>query len=428
MPESMTSTTKAIANEENVWKRYFACHNQDHTVHNMISSFLEAIDKAEANQMLKRRLITISIVLIVTFVLYALGIYFILRFAYESGRPIQSAAYIDSNDFDTSYDWSVNIINSPPKPPQYSSAIAAAAGQWPSSTYNPTNYLYGDSCSTSTTQETIAVSGLLTPNKLAYAVRVEIEPVSVSVQTSSSTTSDATLSLYLRVIIPQSFYNYSTIPATRNFDVSCTFFNTYVVSTDTLPLQSDVHYQYLKVPEFPLTEGSILFFPFDQYSSSGSVVCRYTNLTKCAGTCEIKNTTSNVCSCDTSTCSGLLNYELSVSQNFVGFFLSSSTVTKPTVDNQSFAYYNTESFTYETINIPSIKPAVVVVSIVRAPVNIVFPLYFALAMWVTVCANTGFSIEYFLGLRSVTSAGLAIGAISLLFALPSIRNTMDRHR
>jgi hypothetical protein len=199
------------------------------------------------------------------------------------------------------------------------------------------------------------------------------------------------------------------------------------VSTETLPLQSEVHYQYLKVPEFPLTEGSILFFPFDQYSSSGSVVCRYTNLTKCAGTCETnKNNTSssNVCSCDTSTCSGLLNYQLAVSQNFVGFFVSSSTVTKPSVANQSFTYYNTESFTYEAINIPSIKPAVVTVNIVRAPVNIVFPLYFAFLMWVTVCANIGFSVEYYLGLRGVTTAALAIGAISLLFALPSIRNTM----
>lgn len=389
-------------------------------IHRTISSFIIALDKAKAKEMIKRRLIVVGIVASIGIALFSVSAYYIFQFASQSSKAIQSAAYYDALNYDETFGWSTTIINSPDKPKDYSPNIASIAGPWPFNTYNPSKFINGDSCNISVVDEVVSQS--LTPSKIPYSVRVEIEPGSVNIQTNGGATG-ATSVLYMRAILPQAFYNYSTVPPTRLFDVSCVFFDTYIVSTANLPKQSEIYYATYTAADFVLREGSVLYYPFDAYTTSGSVVCRYTNLTSCKGTCD-NNKTSGGCDCDPSACSGLLNVDLAVAHSSDGFFAFASTVYAPYIYNSSFDYFNEKTYEFETIYVPAISPAVVSLTVQRATINQVFPIYFAFLMWVMVLGNVAFSVEFYLGLKPVTTAALALSAISLLFALPNVRNTM----
>ena len=60
----------------------------------------------------------------------------------------------------------------------------------------------------------------------------------------------------------------------------------------------------------------------------------------------------------------------------------------------------------------------------RAIINMVFPLYILLALWLVVLAETLVYYPYYVSVKNVDNSGIVMGAVGILFALPNVRNTM----
>ena len=60
----------------------------------------------------------------------------------------------------------------------------------------------------------------------------------------------------------------------------------------------------------------------------------------------------------------------------------------------------------------------------RSSINVFFPIFMTMIMWMLIVAETMIFLPYYLEKKKADAPGIPLGCVGILFALPNIRNTM----
>ena len=95
-------------------------------------------------------------------------------------------------------------------------------------------------------------------------------------------------------------------------------------------------------------------------------------------------------------------------------------------DDDYYYYYDGGSsdtysgnYSYTAINSESVT-----IRLTRGSINVFFPIFMTIIMWMLIIAETMIFIPYYLGKKKADAPGIPLGCVSILFALPNIRNTL----
>ena len=124
--------------------------------------------------------------------------------------------------------------------------------------------------------------------------------------------------------------------------------------------------------------------------------------------------------------SGYLDFYVAIDRTNIGFFTVTSSYKEPVVDTVDVFFTddytgNTTTFVLHEINV---LPALVTLRLKRSPINIVFPMFIAIGLWMMVAAQVLAFLPFYMGLKYVDAYAVPIAAVSTLFAVPAIRNNM----
>ena len=130
---------------------------------------------------------------------------------------------------------------------------------------------------------------------------------------------------------------------------------------------------------------------------------------------------------------GILNHYIAVDTTNSGFYRVHTSFEKARVVpvdlseypvfDMVFANHSTKTLGYLNA-ILNAAPAKVKLVLFRTPINIVFPMVFICAMWIMVIAQTMAFMPFYLGFKKVDGYPIPLLAVTMLFALPGIRNTL----
>ena len=77
------------------------------------------------------------------------------------------------------------------------------------------------------------------------------------------------------------------------------------------------------------------------------------------------------------------------------------------------------NYSYVDINSESVT-----VRLTRGRINVFFPIFMTIIMWMLIIAETMIFVPYYLEKKKADAPGIPLGCVGILFALPNIRNTM----
>ena len=124
---------------------------------------------------------------------------------------------------------------------------------------------------------------------------------------------------------------------------------------------------------------------------------------------------------------GILNHYIAVDTTNSGFYRVHTSFEKARVVPVDLSEYpvfdSTKRLGYLNA-ILNAAPAKVKLVLFRTPINIVFPMVFICAMWIMVIAQTMAFMPFYLGFKKVDGYPIPLLAVTMLFALPGIRNTL----
>ena len=80
-----------------------------------------------------------------------------------------------------------------------------------------------------------------------------------------------------------------------------------------------------------------------------------------------------------------------------------------------------KTYSYSYINVHSES---IIVNLSRSGINIFFPMFMTIIMWMLIIAESMIFIPYYLEKKMADAPGTPLGCVGILFALPNIRNTL----
>jgi len=263
------------------------------------------------------------------------------------------------------------------------------------------------------------------------AVRIE-----VSVKSFTPAPTGAVGSVNFRLIIPNHWYDSSKKTLKPWFNITCNLGSFQILSgKEVVPYIDTLQTNF----QFPY--GTVQLFPLDKYRGDTSIQCQYT---------EIANPSN----------SGYLNYILAVDGSDSGPFTLQTSFNQPgyqfiqscTTESVTFNEFDDDNayspyipHAYKNITFPTddnifhnqgssvftfcskyvqIVPASFRFVLRRSPINIVFPIYLAFALWLMVITQTLAFLPFYFGVKKVDSYSIPLAVFSILFALPTVRSQM----
>ena len=199
------------------------------------SSYHKAPSENNVVQTISTRFKLSAIVIVSSFVAIYIAL---LSLSILDSKSAETAAISIVNQYYPVIDdsqWHIFKSSYPPKPANFNTSLYD--GNWPSSTWDPT--------------------GKYSTGSRETAVRFEI-----SLSALSPLTSGATSNARARLVVPDHFYDHSTLPPKPLYTVSCIFGSDVDVSSGAK--SAPAQYFDLKLTDFQFPYGSILQYPFDR--------------------------------------------------------------------------------------------------------------------------------------------------------------------
>jgi hypothetical protein len=121
---------------------------------------------------------------------------------------------------------------------------------------------------------------------------------------------------------------------------------------------------------------------------------------------------------------GYLNFELAVEQSDAGVFKHEHSYNDLKISQIRDFYdpglgLDPVPIVYDSVSFPKVN-----LVFYRAPINKVFAMYILVALWFVCAAHTSANWTFYMGIKKVDAAALVTGAVTVLFALPAIRNSL----
>ena len=114
--------------------------------------------------------------------------------------------------------------------------------------------------------------------------------------------------------------------------------------------------------------------------------------------------------------SGYLNFYVAIDRTNIGFFTVTSSYKEPVIDAIDVPVSFTDDYTGNSTTFVlheiNVLPALVTLRLKRTPINIVFPMFIAIGLWMMVAAQVLAFLPFYMGLKYVDAYAVPIAAVS----------------